>query len=129
MTRKLLVPGVLAVLAVAGGLFVYDRFFREQPAPYFASDEEHFLYGSIGTESEQGVPYWIWLVLPRGFPEYLPSPGGYASLGLLGGDGHELPIGLSRVTVRFPSVGIHCAVWHTANLRARGSGPPTLDPA
>src|SRR5258705_4344940 len=129
MTRKLLVPGVLVVLAVAGGLFVYDRFFREQPAPYFASDEEHFLYGSIGTESEQGVPYWIWLVLPRVFPEYLPRPGGYASLGLLGGDGHELPIGLSRVTVGFPRVGINCAMCHTASFRARASDPPTIYPA
>ena len=72
------------MLAAVGGLFAYNRFFREEPAPYFASDEEHFLYGSVGTEAEQGVPYWIWLVLPRVFPEYLPGPGGYASLGLLG---------------------------------------------
>ena len=61
------------MLAALGGLFVYNRFFREEPAPYFASDEEHFLYGSVGTEAEQGVPYWIWLVLPRIFPEYLPA--------------------------------------------------------
>lgn len=129
MTRKLLVLGVLAVLAVVGGVFVYNHFFREQPAPYFASDEEHFLYGSIGTESEQGVPYWIWLVLPRVFPEYLPAPGGYASLGLLGADGHELPIGLSRVTVGFPRVGINCAMCHTASVRARPTDPPTIYPA
>ena len=38
----------------------------------FASDEDHFLFGSIGTEETDGVPYWIWLVLPRMFPEYLP---------------------------------------------------------
>ena len=56
-----------------GGLFTYVRFFREEPPPFFASDEEHFLYGSVGTEAEQGVPYWIWLVLPRIFPEYLPG--------------------------------------------------------
>ena len=49
------------------------HFFREEPAPYFASDEEHFLFGSVGTESRQGVPYWIWLVLPRIFPEHLPG--------------------------------------------------------
>ena len=73
MTRKLFVLGVLAGLAVAGGVFVYNRFFREQPAPYFASDEEHFLYGSIGTESEQGVPYWIWLVLPPSFRSICPA--------------------------------------------------------
>jgi hypothetical protein len=129
MNRKVLVLIVLVVLGIVGGVFAYNHFFREEPAPYFASDEEHFLYGSVGTESEQGVPYWIWLVLPRVFPEYLPRPGGYASLGLLGGDGHELPIGLSRVTVGFPRVGINCAMCHTASFRARESDPPTIYPA
>src|SRR3954468_3428922 len=99
MNRRRVVLAVLAVVAVAGGLFAYTHFFREEPAPYFASDEEHFLYGSIGTEPDQGVPYWIWLVLPRIFPGRLPAPGGYASIGVLGRDGHEMPIGLSKVTV------------------------------
>ena len=58
---------------------------------------------------QQGVPYWIWLVLPRVFPDLLPAPGGYASLGFLAKDGHEMPIGLSKVTVGFPRVGINCA--------------------
>jgi len=129
MKKTLAIVGVLVVLAIAGGLFAYDHFFREEPAPYFASDEEHFLYGSIGTESQQGVPYWIWLVLPRVFPEYLPGPGGYASLGLLGADGHEMPIGLSRVTVGFPRVGINCAMCHTASVRTRATDPPAIYPA
>src|SRR5579864_5870596 len=126
MTRKLLGVLVVVALAAAGGLFAYDRFFREEAAPYFASDEEHFLYGSIGTEAEQGVPYWIWLVLPRVFPDHLPGPGGYASLGLLGADGHEMPIGLSKVTVGFPRVGINCAMCHTASVRLRADAPPTI---
>jgi mono/diheme cytochrome c family protein len=126
MTKKTLIVAVLAVLALAGGLFAYDHFFREEPAPYFASDEEHFLYGSIGTEAEQGVPYWVWLVLPRVFPEHLPRPGGYASLGFLDVDGHEMPIGFSKVTVGFPRVGINCAVCHAASLRAKPTDPPTI---
>ncbi len=109
--------------------FVYNRFFREEPAPYFESDEEHFLYGSVGTEAEQGVPYWIWLVLPRIFPEYLPGPGGYASIGVLARDGHEMPIGLSKVTVGFPRVGINCAMCHAASFRARPDDVPTIYPA
>ena len=128
MNKKLVVFGVLAVLALVGGLFVYNHFFREEPAPYFASDEEHFLYGSVGTEAEQGIPYWIWMVLPRVFPEYLPGPGGWASLGLLGRDGHELPIGLSRVTVGFPRVAINCAMCHASSVRARATEPPTIYP-
>jgi hypothetical protein len=130
MKRRLLVIfGGIAVLAAIGGLFAYNHFFREEAPPYFASDEEHFLYGSIGTEAEQGVPYWIWLVLPRVFPDHLPRPGGYAALGLVGDDGHEMPIGLSKVTVGFPRVGINCAMCHTASVRARATDPPKLYPA
>ena len=127
--RRRIVIGVLLVLAAVGGWVTYDRFFREEPAPYFASDEDHFLFGSVGTEAEQGVPYWIWLVLPRIFPEYLPGPGGYASIGILSRDGHEMPIGLSKVTVGFPRVGINCAMCHTASVRARPDDIPTIYPA
>jgi hypothetical protein len=124
-----IVIGVLVLLVALGGLFVYDRFFREQPPPFFASDEEHFLYGSVGTEPDQGVPYWVWVVLPRIFPEYLPANGGYASVGIVGRDGHEMPIGFSKVTVGFPRVGINCAVCHTASFRASLDDVPTIYPA
>ncbi|HEY7291950.1 MAG TPA: cytochrome c [Vicinamibacterales bacterium] len=126
MNKKLVIFIVLLVVAAIGGLFVYNHFFREEPAPYFASDEEHFLYGSIGTESQQGVPYWIWLVLPRVFPDLLPGPGGYAALGVLGVDGHEMPIGLSKVTVGFPRVGINCAMCHTASVRLKPGEPQKI---
>jgi mono/diheme cytochrome c family protein len=116
---------VVLVGAIVGGV-TYVKFFRESPAPYFASDEEHFLFGSTGTEADRGVPYWIWLVLPRIFPEYLPRPGGYAALGLLGKDGHEMPVGLSKVTVGFPRVGMNCAVCHTARWREKPHDPPTI---
>jgi mono/diheme cytochrome c family protein len=127
--RGRIVIAVLIVLIAAGGWLAYDRFFRQEPAPYFASEEDHFLFGSIGTEAEQGVPYWIWLVLPRIFPEHLPGPGGYASLGMLARDGHEMPIGFSKVTIGFPRVGINCAVCHAASFRARPGDVPTIYPA
>jgi hypothetical protein len=123
-----LILGVI-ILALVGGALTYVLFFREEPAPFFASDEEHFLYGSVGTEAEEGVPYWIWLVLPRIFPEHLPKPGGYAALGVLGRDGHEMPIGLSKVTVGFPRVAINCAMCHTGSVRARPGDPPMVVPA
>src|SRR5215203_5118191 len=124
--RQRVVIGALVLIAALAGLFVYNGFFREEPAPFFASDEEHFLYGSVGTEAEQGVPYLIWLVLPRIFPEYLPGPGGYASIGILSKDGHEMPIGLSKVTVGFPRVGINCAMCHAASLRTRPDDVATI---
>jgi mono/diheme cytochrome c family protein len=121
--------GATIVLAVAGAMFTYENFFREEPEPYFESDEDHFLFGSVGTERTDGVPYWIWLVLPRIFPDLLPGAGGYSSLGLLAKDGFEMPVGLSKVTVGFPRVGINCAVCHTASVRLRAEDPPMLVPA
>lgn len=125
--RQRLAAGVLFVFVAVSGLVVYDRVFREGPAPYFQSDEEHFLYGSVGTEAE-GIPYWVWLVLPRIFPEYL-RPGGYASIGMVSRDGHEMPIGLSRVTVGVPRVGINCALCHAARFRATPDDVPAIYPA
>lgn len=118
--------GAVIVLGVAGAMFTYESFFREEPAPYFESDEDHFLFGSIGTEAAEGVPYWIWLVLPRIFPDLLPGPGGYASLGVLSKEGYEMPVGLSKVTVGFPRVGINCAMCHTASVRLQPDDLPML---
>jgi len=118
--------GLVVVAGTASAVFVYERFMREEPAPYFASDEDHFLFGSIGTEAAEGLPYWIWLVLPRVFPDLLPANGGYASLGFVAKDGREMPVGLSKVTVGFPRVGINCAMCHMASYRVRPDEPPTL---
>jgi hypothetical protein len=42
-----------------------------------------FNHGSIGNESAQGLPYWIWRVLPTMFPDYLPgNQDGYGSIGV-----------------------------------------------
>ena len=128
--RRRLVVVCLVVLVAVAGVFAYDGFFRTEPAPYFQSDEDHFLYGSVGTEAEQGIPYWIWLVLPRIFPEYLHGPGGYASIGVLSRDGrHEMPIGLSKATVGYPRVGMNCAMCHAASFRATPDEVPTIYPA
>ena len=119
---------VLATVGAIGALVMYDRLFRERPAPYFESDEQHFLHGSIGAEGSDGIPYWVWLVLPRIFPELLPSPGGYASLGLVWTPGYDLPVGLSKVTIGYPRVAMNCALCHTASLRTSPDALPTLVP-
>src|SRR3954471_21145306 len=126
--RRFVLAAVIVLGAVAAGI-AYVKFFRREPAPYFASDEEHFLYGSVGTEEQEGVPFWIWLVLPRLFPDHLPHPGGWAALGVLAPTGHEMPIGLSKVTIGFPRVGINCAMCHTASVRQRPGAVPAIYPA
>jgi len=90
------------------------------------SAEEQFKYGSIGTEQPQGVPYWIWLVLPRLFPEKLPGPGGYTSLGILWEEGKETPVGFSNKTIGFPRIGVTCAVCHNTTFRKTAKDKPTL---
>jgi len=40
-----------------------------------------------------------------------------------------MPIGLSKVTIGFPRVGINCAMCHTASVRLRPADPPTIYPA
>lgn len=124
---QLIAVAVLLVLLVAG--ITYTEFFRELPPTYFASDEAHFLYGSVGTESTSGVPYWLWLVLPRVFPDLLPRPGGYETLGIIWQEGHELPIGFSKQTIGIERVAINCAFCHTTTYRLTPGDKPVIVPA
>ena len=118
----------MALIVVAVLVYSARRLSREQPAPRFAAEQEHFLYGSIGAEAD-GIPYWVWLVLPRVFPEYLPAPGGYAALGIDTREGRDMPIGMSRVvTGGVARVGINCAFCHTARVRLRANDPSTIVP-
>jgi hypothetical protein len=120
---------IAVVLVAIGAGLTYYEFFRTLPPPYFASEEEHFLYGSIGTEATGGVPYWIWLVLPRIFPDKLPYAGGYQSLGIVAQEGRGLPIGFSKQTIGIERVGINCAFCHTATYRTKLSDKPVIVPA
>ena len=116
---------VVAVLTVSFAILVWEKFFHEVPQK-FASLEERFKYGSIGTENEQGIPYWIWVVLPRVFPENLPGPGGYSSLGLAWEEGQEVPVGFSKKRIGYERVAFNCAVCHTGTYRVlREDGRPS----
>jgi hypothetical protein len=126
--RMRLAAIAIVVVTIGAGLTYYE-FFRTLPPPYFASEEEHFLYGSIGTEATAGVPYWIWLVLPRIFPDKLPYAGGYQALGIVAQEGRELPVGFSKQTIGIERVGINCAFCHTATYRAHVSDKPVMVPA
>lgn len=126
-TRRFLIRLVVvaALLAAAGGVAAWYYLFRAVPT-HFADAAENFKYGSIGTEPNEGIPYWVWVVLPRIFPDKLPGPGGYASLGLVWEEGREVPVGFSKKTIGFDRVAINCAVCHTASWRERPGGKPNL---
>jgi cytochrome c553 len=91
--------------------------------------EEHFKYGSVGIEPEEGLPYWIWQVLPHMFADKLPGPGGYASLGFVWEPGRELPVGFSKRDVYgSPRIAVNCAFCHTATYRTTTGGPRVIVP-
>jgi hypothetical protein len=119
MRTRVIVLIVLAVAAVWGGFAAYDRMFGRDFRT-FASDEEHFLYGSIGNDGAEGIPHAIWIVLPKIFPDYLPGPGGYASFGFhwaKGSGPHDPPVGFSKARVGVPRMAINCALCHTTTVR------------
>ena len=113
---------VVVVLVAIGFSDLAWRFSRDDPVTY-ADPEEHFKYGSTGGERESGIPYWIWKVLPKMFPEYLPgktyTPGTeYTSLGFLYEPGKELPIGVSRRNTQgIDRVFLNCAICHAGSMR------------
>ena len=117
----ILLVAVIAVIAVGFSYLIW-RFTRDDPVRY-ADPEEHFKYGSTGGERESGIPYWIWKVLPKMFPEYLPgktyTPGReYASLGFLYEPGKDLPIGVSRRNTQgLDRVFLNCAICHAGSVR------------
>jgi len=139
--RNLIRTGVvLAILLVLVGWFVWYSFFRTLPQEAWVNKDlrNHFLYGSIGQEGIEGLPYWIYVVLPKVFPEYLPYPGGYAALGMSWEPGpatgpdtppHELPMGVTKKTIGFARVGLNCAFCHVARVRLTPEQPiPTYYP-
>lgn len=126
----LAVLGLLLVLGIAAGVYGWTKFFREVPQPAWVTEDPHmrFKYGSIGAEADAGIPYWIFYVLPRVFPEKLPGPGGYAAFGVAWEQGMELPVGFTKKTIGFARVANTCAVCHTASYRVSEDSNPVFVP-
>jgi len=53
-----------SLLAVAFFLWSSFQWFMAPVVPTFASDEEHFKYGSIGNDGASGIPYPLWVAMP-----------------------------------------------------------------
>src|SRR5581483_8348328 len=116
---------VIAIIAVAG-YFLWYNLLRAEPDIQYSSVQEHFKYGAIGLGSDSRIPYWLWKVLPDMFPEKLPGPGGWASLGLIMEDRHDLPIGFAHRKIGYDSVEANCALCHTAQIRRTVVSKPEI---
>lgn len=119
----------LAVL-IALSLFAWFVLLRPVDQPHVVDPIRAFNHGSIGNEQRQGLPYWIWRVLPQMFPDYVPNDGdGYGAFGLFWEAGAELPVGLSKKTLGvIPRVAPNCAFCHQGSYRLHADAPATLVP-
>ena len=119
--RTSLAVTLVAALAVAG---VSSQTSDDGPA--FDDIEEHFKYGSVGTEAGVGLPYWVWRVLPIVFADKLPNrPGeGYERIGfVVDGAAHGRPIGTSYREDGVGLVGLNCATCHAGTYRESPAAP------
>ncbi len=115
----------LAVVGIILGAYLLGRFSADVPVEY-ADNEEHFKYGSVGSEHEFGVPYWIWKALPALFSDKLPGEG-LESLGFIYEKGKDLPVGVSKRRYRgFDMVWLNCAFCHTGTVRDTPASAPRV---
>ncbi len=126
-------PKVLAWLLLALLVVVLSAWFvllRPIPQPHVNDPIQSFNHGSIGNEEQQGLPYWIWRVLPQMFPDHLPgNKDGYAAVGLYWLAGDELPVGFAKKTLGvIPRVSINCAFCHQGSYRLRPDDKSTFVP-
>lgn len=115
---------IILVLLVVLAAYLYWAFNPNRPVDY-ADIQEHFKYGSIGSEPANGIPYWIFKALPDMFPEKLPGKG-YGSLGFIEEPGRDLPVGFSVRRVIVDRVGLNCGVCHTGTVRDSANSPPRV---
>lgn len=91
----------------------------------FEDIQQHFKYGSIGSEPANGIPYWIWKALPELFADKLPGKG-YASLGFIQEEGMDRPVGFSKRTLFVDRVSLNCGVCHTGSVRDSPTAAPRI---
>jgi hypothetical protein len=97
-----------------------------QPKWIGASQRDNFFYGSVDPKGAPGIPYWIWLAMPRMFPEYMPGPGGYAALGMSWEEGREMPVGFAKQRVGYIRVTGNCALCHAVSYPNGPDEAPTI---
>ncbi len=114
----------LVVLAVTAWLLLL----RPVAQPATNDPARLFNHGSIGNEETQGLPYWIWRVMPAVFPDLLPrGRDGYGSIGMFWAQGDEVPIGFSVMTLGvIPRVAPNCAFCHQGSYRLTPQDPARL---
>jgi mono/diheme cytochrome c family protein len=132
LLRIILIALAVAIAYLAlTGLVMFTR----NGTPRYGNIVQHFKYGSIGSETNSGIPYRVWMAMPKLFPEAFGNRDDYSTFGFLyekdaRGRQRDLPIGVSRRTVHgVDLVWLNCAVCHTGTYRLKDGDPHTIVPA
>ena len=129
--RRVLWLVAVVVLLVLIGVYLLVRLSPANHADNYLNDLDHFKYGSIGSEQDNGLPVAVWEALPQLYPEVFKGRD-YSVFGFLyetdpDGRRKDLPIGISRRTVYGIELGwLNCAVCHTGTVRERPGDPPRV---
>jgi hypothetical protein len=118
---------IALTLGVLAGAVLLGRFGADTAVAY-RDDLEHFKYGSLGSEHEFGIPYWIWRALPELFKDKLPGDQrGWQSVGFVFEKGKTLPVGMSqRRYLGFDVVWLNCAFCHAGTVRESPQSEPKV---
>lgn len=121
------VMGLISLsLAVYMGVGYLNSFGRT-----YKNDATHFKYGSIGAELANGLPYKLFLALPKIFPEKFAPEGDYSHFGFIyekeGAPDPLLPIGFARgMRTGVEVAWFNCAVCHTGVVIPPGKKDPVI---
>lgn len=126
---------VLVVVAAGCTGLIWWKFFK--PGSQDLTDPvARFEYGSLNGELVTGLPYAVFMILPRVFPDLVaqystqgygpkkPGYGGYGAFGLAWEEGQRLPAGLSIKRLGYDRVTMNCALCHTESYRLSADDEP-----
>lgn len=124
--------GLVGLLVLIVAIWLLISWLRGGPE-HFSVDEQHFLHGSIGSETSSGLPYEVWQALPYLFPDAFQGKKTYEAFGFLYQDDekgrNDLPIGISRRDqLGITLVWLNCAVCHTGTYRKADGDEPVVVP-
>jgi len=135
MIRRALTLLGLAVVILGAivGTWALVSMTTDRPVTY-ESIEEHFKYGSIGSEPGGSLfatvggalpPYWVFKSLPSICRDKLPK--GYSTFGFITEEGRDLPVGVSRrQRLGLDEVGLNCAACHSGTVRETPASAPQI---
>jgi hypothetical protein len=114
---------LVAAAVILAGPPIFTWLFP-QPTHY-ASEVEHFKYGSVGVEAASGVPYEVWRTLPGVCMNPAQAAAGYHAFGFQWEPGRATPIGMPVERAIVPRVGVNCAMCYVGRVETP-TGPRLL---